>query len=91
MKIKELFETQIPEYHGNIKVPEDWTDLTRLPDKYPGYVPGCKLIGDFNCRGCTSLTSLQGVPSSVTGDFNCRGCTSLTSLQGAPSSVSGDF
>ena len=45
--------------------------------KYPGYIPGCHLTGDFSCSGCTSLTSLHGTPSSIDGVFNCFGCISL--------------
>ena len=91
MKIRELFEENIPTYRGDIEVPENWRDLSKLPEKYPGYTPGCKLIGNFSCSGCTSLTSLEGSPSSVTGFFSCAGCTSLTSLEGSPNTVDGDF
>jgi hypothetical protein len=77
MKINQLFENVIPTYKGNIKVPAKWTDLSKLPKKYPGYTPGCHLTGDFSCSDCTSLTSLQGAPSSVDGDFSCTDCTSL--------------
>jgi len=91
MKIKELFEENIPTYTGNITVPKDWKDLSGLPELYPGYTPGCKLIGNFYCYECKSLTSLEGAPSSVGGDFDCNDCTSLTSLEGAPSSVGGNF
>jgi hypothetical protein len=49
------------------------------------------LIGNFICSGCTSLTSLQGAPSSVTGDFYCYECTTLTSLERSPDSVGHDF
>jgi hypothetical protein len=50
-----------------------------------------KVSGYFNCSYCTSLTSLEGCPSSVGRYFYCFGCTSLTSLEGCPSSVAGDF
>ena len=47
--------------------------------------------GSFNCSGCDSLTSLNGVPQKVGGDFNCTDCTSLTSFEGAPQEVGGNF
>jgi len=43
--------------------------------------------GDFDCEDCTSLTSLEGAPTTVGDYFGCSGCTSLTSLKGAPSTV----
>ena len=52
---------------------------------------GQKIVGDFNCRYCEDLTSLEGAPDSVTGNFYCNSCTSLKSLEGAPDSVTGDF
>jgi hypothetical protein len=80
MKLKELFENTIPVYKGNIRVPEDWKDLSGLPELYPGYTAGCILEGTFDCSDCTLLTSLEGAPSSAT-NFNCSGCTSLISLK----------
>ena len=50
-----------------------------------------KVTGDFDCNGCTSLTSLVGAPQTVGSYFSCSGCTSLTSLEGAPQKVGGDF
>ena len=38
---------------------------------------------NFDCSGCTKLTTLEGAPQKVL-TFNCSGCTSLTTLQGAP-------
>ena len=78
-------------YKGDIDVPTNWKDLTRLPELYPGYTPGCHLDGNFNCQSCTSLLSLEGGPQSVGGDFICYKCTSLTSLEGGPQSVGGWF
>jgi hypothetical protein len=91
MKVRELFETQVPTYKGDINVPEDWKDLSGLPELYPGYTAGCKLIGDFYCCDCTSLTSLEGAPQSVSGYFDCTECRSLTSLEGAPQEVGSGF
>ena len=50
-----------------------------------------KVVGGFGCYGCTSLTSLKGVPQEVGRDFYCDYCISLTSLEGAPQEVGGDF
>ena len=47
--------------------------------------------GDFDCLGCTSLTSFKGAPLEVGGDFDCSGCTSLASLEGAPQKVGKSF
>jgi len=91
MKVRELFETQVPIYNGDIKVPQDWKDLSGLPELFPGYTAGCKVTGDFDCSECKSLTSLKGGPIHVDGNFYCRQCKSLTSLEGAPQSVSGYF
>ncbi len=46
---------------------------------------------DFNCKGCSSLTSLEGSPNRVGRDFNCSWCESLKSLEGAPKNVGGGF
>ena len=48
-------------------------------EKFP--VKFADVKGDFDCHGCTSLTSLEGAPTSVGGDFSCYGCTSLTSQE----------
>ena len=50
-----------------------------------------KVTGDFDCNGCTSLTSLVGAPQTVGSYFSCNGCTKLTSLEGAPQTVGGYF
>ena len=50
-----------------------------------------KVGGGFGCYGCTSLTSLKGVPQEVGGYFYCDDCTSLTSLEGSPRKVDGRF
>lgn len=50
-----------------------------------------RLIGDFSCCACTSLTSLVGAPQIVLGDFQCWSCESLRSLEGAPEDVGGIF
>jgi hypothetical protein len=89
MRLKDLFENNIPVYKGDIIVPKDWTDLSGLPELYPGYTPGCILEGNFVCSECKKLTSLEGSPSS-TYNFYCTQCTSLTTLKGAPSET-GDF
>ena len=50
-----------------------------------------KVIGNFHCSFCSSLTSLEGAPEEVSGGFGCYGCDSLTSLEGAPKKVGSDF
>ena len=47
--------------------------------------------GDFYCKYCDSLISLEGAPKKVGGDFSCDFCESLTSLKGAPKEVGGYF
>ena len=61
------------------------TDLVngKLPFKFG------RVGGDFDCRECTSLTSLKGSPKEVGGDFDCRMCTSLKSLEDAPKKIGG--
>ena len=63
------------------------TDLVngKLPFKFG------RVGGDFDCRECTSLTSLEGSPKEVWWNFICRNCTSLTSLKGAPQKVGWSF
>ena len=46
---------------------------------------------DFDCRHCSSLTSLKGTPEKVGGSFRCPYCDSLTSLEGAPKKVGENF
>ena len=43
-----------------------------------------KVYGNFICRDCPNLTSLEGAPKEVGGSFNCQRCLKLTSLEGAP-------
>ena len=63
------------------------TDLIngKLPFKFG------RVDGDFDCRNCTSLTSLEGSPQKVGRDFYCSNCTSLTSLEGVPQGVGRNF
>ena len=63
------------------------TDLVngKLPFKFG------RVDKDFDCRECTSLKSLEGVPQEVGGNFYCNYCTSLTSLEGTPQTVGMDF
>ena len=63
------------------------TDLIngKLPFKFG------RVDGDFDCRECTSLTSLEGSPQKVDGLFDCHKCTQLETLKGAPTYVGGDF
>jgi hypothetical protein len=91
MKVRELFETQVPIYNGNIKIPEDWKDLSGLPELFPGYTAGCKVTGDFVIRSCDALTTLKGGPLQIDGNFLASFCSSLTSLEGAPIQVGGYF
>ena len=46
-----------------------------------------KVYGNFICRDCPNLTSLEGAPKEVGGTFNCQQCPKLTSLKGAPQLV----
>ena len=61
------------------------TDLVngKLPFKFG------RVDKDFDCRECTSLTSLEGVPQEVGRNFSCSDCPSLTSLEGAPKKIGG--
>ena len=49
------------------------------------------ITGNFDCRGCNNLTSLEGAPKEVKKYFNCSRCNNLTSLEGAPEYVGEDF
>ena len=49
------------------------------------------ITGNFDCRGCNNLTSLEGAPEKIDGSFGCRNCPNLKSLEGAPKEVKGDF
>ena len=42
--------------------------------------------GEFSCRRCKQLESLEGAPR-IAGKFNCTECDSLKSLEGAPEIV----
>ena len=63
------------------------TDLVngKLPFKFG------RVDKDFDCRECTSLKSLEGVPQEVGRNFYCRDCPSLKSLKGAPKEVGRTF
>lgn len=50
-----------------------------------------KVGGNFSCRDCINLTSLEGAPLKVRGSFSCRGCINLTSLKSSPQEVGGHF
>jgi hypothetical protein len=82
-----LKEQSMPEYKGNITVPKSWKDLSKLPELFPGYTPGCKVIGNFDCQNCKNLTSLEGGPSIVVGYVQLLNCKSLTTLEGGPKEV----
>lgn len=62
-------------------------DIEKLTD---GFVWG-NVKGEFDCRRCLNLTSLEGAPKEVNKDFLCALCTHLTSLKGAPKRVDGEF
>ena len=49
------------------------------------------ITGNFDCRSCNNLTSLEGAPKEVGGYFDCSRCENLNSLKGAPEKVGGDF
>ena len=61
------------------------TNIEKIPVKFG------EITGDFSCRGCDSLVSLEGAPDKVGGYFDCSACDSLTSLKGAPVEVRGWF
>ena len=49
------------------------------------------ITGNFDCRSCNNLTSLEGAPEKIDGYFNCSNCKNLISLEGAPKAVKGYF
>ena len=63
-------------------------DSTKLTD---GTFEWGKIDGDFDCRRCDKLESLEGAPKEVNGDFNCSNCDKLESLEGAPEVVGDEF
>ena len=69
---------------GNVDFSELKT-ITKLPVRFG------KVGRSFFCSDCTSLTSLEGAPTTVGWSFNCSDCPSLTSLEGAPTTVGGCF
>jgi len=70
--------------HGWVDIAEH-TDLKRFPVEFG------RVTSHFNCRDCSSLTTLEGCPRTVGGFFSCYNCTSLTTLAGAPEKVEGTF
>ena len=71
--------------NGNVEVKNK--KIEKLTD---GFVWG-NVNGEFDCRRCLNLTSLEGAPKEVNKDFLCALCTHLTSLKGAPKRVDGEF
>ena len=61
------------------------TKMSKLPVRFR------KVGRSFFCYDCTSLTTLEGAPTTVDWSFYCSNCTSLTSLEGAPNTVGEDF
>lgn len=47
--------------------------------------------GNFCCRGCKNLKSLEGAPKKVIGVWDCSQCGSLVNLKGGPEYVGEDF
>ena len=98
LKVKDFLSNR--EDAGKFKISEDGKHLNAYQDvvihdedildgKF--IVPFGEIKGDFDCVGCTSLTSLEGAPKEVKGSFCCYHCTSLTSLEGAPKKVGWSF
>ena len=42
------------------------------------------IVGNFYCKDCFKLNSLEGSPIQVNWNFSCEGCDMLTTLKGAP-------
>lgn len=49
-----------------------------------------EVTGNFDCRSCAKLRSLEGSPPRC-GNFICNYCPELTTLTGAPAYVDRDF
>ena len=49
------------------------------------------IVGNFYCKDCFKLKSLEGSPIQVNWNFSCTGCDMLTTLKGAPLIVSISF
>lgn len=49
------------------------------------------IVGNFYCKDCFKLKSLEGSPIQVNWNFSCAGCDMLTTLKGAPLIVSISF
>ena len=60
------------------------TTLKNSPNEFSSF------YGDFACKKCPSLISLEGAPKKVYGFF-CNECENLTSLVGAPEIVNDMF
>ena len=56
-----------------------------------GYFVFTEVGGNFDCRNCYSLKSLEGAPRKVKGYFMCWNCYELISLVGAPEEVGGNL
>ena len=65
------------------------TDSDLINGKLP--IPFGKVKGDFDCRECKSLISLEGAPKEVDWSFWSYSCPNLTSIVGAPEKVGNDF
>jgi hypothetical protein len=84
MKVKELFEAEIKDKY--LIYDEDIKNGKIYNNEYSKL----NVNKTFDCSWCVNLTSLEGVPNSITGDFIFNNCESLTSLEEAPTSVIGD-
>lgn len=49
------------------------------------------IVGNFYCKDCFKLKSLEGSPMHVNWNFSCAGCDMLTTLKGAPLIASASF
>lgn len=49
------------------------------------------IVGNFYCKDCFKLKSLEGSPIQAKWNFSCNGCDMLTTLKGAPLIASVSF
>jgi hypothetical protein len=74
---------------GEVTVRKDLEFKDWSFDRFP--VQFANVKGNFDCRECHKLVSLEGAPREVGGFFSCSHCKNLTSLKGAPREVGGYF
>lgn len=69
--------------NGDVKL--DKESFTKFPLKFK------RIKGNFSCRQCKNLISLDGSPEFIEGDFIADGCISLKNLNGGPKIVFGNY